>query len=101
MKACCKEYLMGQFGDEDVVAEIYGEYVNSLGQKLSECEAAIEEFEWLKLDRAAHALKGNALAAGDNEVAECAISLRNAAKLQERDNAIELVKNIKQLSTLL
>ena len=101
MKACCKEYLMGQFGDEEVVAEIYGEYITSLGQKLPECEAAIEAFEWLKLDRAAHAMKGNALAAGDTEVAECAIALRNAAKLQERDNAIDLVKNIKELSAQL
>lgn len=101
MKACCKEYLMEQFGDEDIAAEIYNEYVTSLGQKLAECEAAIEASEWVKLDRAAHAMKGNALAAGDKEVAECAIALRNAAKLQERDNAIELVKNIKELSAQL
>ena len=54
MKDCCKEYLMSQFGDEDVVGEIYNEYVASLGQKLSESEAAIASQDWIALDRVAH-----------------------------------------------
>ncbi len=97
MKECCKEYLIGQFGDEEIVADIYKEYVSSLSEKIAECESALAAFEWVKLDRAAHAMKGNSLAAGDNDVAQCAIALRNAAKLQERDNAISLIKNIKDL----
>jgi len=97
MKECCKEYLIGQFGDEEIVADIYGEYVTSLEQKIAECESALAAFDWLALDRAAHAMKGNSLAAGDNDVAQSAIALRNAAKLQERDNAISLIKNIKDL----
>jgi len=101
MKDCCKEYLMGQFGDEDVVGEIYNEYVTSLGQKLSESEAAIASQDWVALDRAAHALKGNALAAGDEAVANAAIELRNAAKLQKLDEANALVAKIKEFQTQL
>jgi HPt (histidine-containing phosphotransfer) domain-containing protein len=101
MKDCCKEYLMSQFGDEDVVGEIYNEYVESLGQKLSESEAAIASQDWIALDRAAHALKGNALAAGDEAVANVAIELRNAAKLQKLDESKGLVAKIKELQALL
>lgn len=101
MKDCCKEYLIGQFGAEEIVAEIYNEYVTSLAQKIKECDDAIAASDWLKLDRAAHAMKGNALAAGDNEVAQNAIALRNAAKLQERDSAVGLIDAIRNLSAQL
>lgn len=101
MKDCCKEYLMGQFGDEDVVGEIYNEYVTSLGQKLSESEAAIASQDWVALDRAAHAMKGNALASGDEAVANVAIALRNDAKLQKAEEAQALVAKIKELQAQL
>ena len=101
MKECCKEYLMSQFGDEEVVGEIYNEYVASLGQKLSDSESAIVARDWIALDRAAHALKGNALAAGDEAVANAAIELRNAAKLQKLDEANALVAKIKEFQTQL
>lgn len=101
MKGCCREYLMGQFGEEEIVAEIYGEYVSSLSQKLEECDSALAENDWIKLDRSAHAMKGNSLAAGDNEVAEVAIALRNAAKLQDGDKCAELVAKVKELSAQL
>ena len=101
MKECCKEYLMSQFGDEEVVGEIYNEYVASLGQKLSDSESAIVARDWIALDRAAHALKGNALAAGDEAVTNAAIELRNAAKLQKLDEANALVAKIKEFQTQL
>ena len=35
MKECCKQYLDEQFGgDADVMAEIYNEYVSSVGEKI-------------------------------------------------------------------
>ena len=73
MKECCKKYLDEQFaGDADIVNEIYGEYV-----------------------------KGNALAAGDEEMAETAIALRSAANLKDDVAAAELVSKLEKLSTLL
>lgn len=101
MKQCCREYMLGQFGDEDVVAEIYGEYKTSLASKIAECEEAMSSGDWVKLDRAAHAVKGNSLAVGDNEVAEKAIMLRNAAKLQEVEDSRNLIGAIKELSAQL
>ena len=98
MKACCKEYLVEQFGDEDVVNEIYAEYVESMKTKLSETDAARASGDWLQVDRAAHAMKGNALAAGDNAVAEAAIALRNAAKLQNAAEADGLIAQLKELA---
>ena len=95
MKQCCKDYLMEQFGDEDVVNEIYGEYVNSMQEKLLELDAALTASNWANLDSLAHAVKGNALATGDTDTANAAISLRVAAKMSDRDNAVALIDKIK------
>ena len=98
MKQCCKDYLMEQFGDEEVVNEIYAEYAKSIQEKLPELEAALTAENWSALDQLAHALKGNALATGDTESANVAISLRAAAKMSEKDNARSLFEKLKELA---
>ena len=98
MKQCCKDYLMEQFGDEDVIKEIYEEYVKSVQEKIPELETALTTENWPALDPLAHALKGNALAAGDSDMAEVAIALRNAAKMSEKDTACFLVDKLKNLA---
>ena len=95
MKQCCKDYLMEQFGDEDVVTEIYAEYTNSIHEKMPEIEAALTAEDWSGMDSLVHALKGNALAVGDNDTAEVAIALRVAAKMAEKDTAQALFEKLK------
>ena len=98
MKECCRTYLNEQFGgDAGVVDAIYAEYVSSIGAKLAEADAALSAGAWDVLDKAAHTVKGNALAAGDTQMAEAAIALRNAAKLQERDQAGRLIADLRAL----
>ena len=98
MKECCRKYLTEQFGDDtEVVAAIYAEYVSSLGAKMAEADAALAAGAWDALDRAAHTIKGNALAAGDQQMADAAIALRNAAKLQELDQAGRLIADLRAL----
>ena len=99
MKTCCREYLLEQFDhDEDIISEIYAEYVSSLAQKIAEAETALAGGDFLTVDRAAHAMKGNALAAGDPSVSEVAIMLRHAAQLKENDTAAKLLSHLKKLS---
>lgn len=99
MKECCRTHLNGQFGgDADTVESIYAMYVESVGEKLAEAKAALAAGEWAKLDVAAHTIKGNALAAGDAEMADVAIALRNSAKLQDADDSAGLVSRIEELS---
>lgn len=98
MKQCCKDYLTEQFGDEEVVNEIYAEYVKSVQEKLPELEAALTTENWSALDQLAHAVKGNALATGDTEVANVAVSLRSAAKMSEKDTASSLFAKLKDLT---
>ena len=99
MKECCRQYLNEQFGDDaEVVAAIYAEYVASIGAKTAEADAALAEGAWDKLDKVAHTVKGNALAAGDQQMADAAIALRNSAKLQERDQAVRLIADMKALA---
>ena len=98
MKPCCKEYLMEQFGDEEVVKEIYAEYANSIREKLPELEAALAAENWSSLDQLAHAVKGNALATGDNDTANVAIALRVAAKMSEKDTARTLLDKMNVLA---
>ena len=101
MKECCKTYLMEQFGDGDVVEEIYGEYVSSMKAKTAECADAVASLDWEALDRAAHAMKGNARAVGDLDVSEAAVALRSAAKLQDVPRATEIVADLKKKSAAL
>ena len=102
MKECCKAYLDEQFGgDADVVGEIYSEYVTSVGVKLSEADAALAAADWTRLDHVAHTVKGNALAAGDAEMAETAITLRKAAALSDATEAASLIAKLRELATQL
>ena len=99
MKECCRKYLMEQFGDDaEVVDEIYAEYVSSVKAKTAEADAALSAGEWEALDKVAHAVKGNSLAAGDQQMADTAIALRNAAKQQNRDEAERLIADLKSLA---
>ena len=98
MKECCRQYLTEQFKDDpDVVDAIYAEYVSSIGAKMAETDAALAAGAWDVLDKAAHTVKGNALAAGDQQMADAAIALRNAAKLQERDQAEQFIVDLRAL----
>ncbi len=97
MKACCREYLIGQFGDdEDVLNEIYAEYARSLAEKIAEIETALGAGDFTTVDRSAHAVKGNSLAAGDPDVAAVAIKLRQTAKLQEKGESEDLLAKLKE-----
>lgn len=102
MKECCRKYLAEQFGgDAEVVDMIYGEYVSSIDVKLAEADAALAVGAWDALDRVAHTVKGNALAAGDQQMADAAIALRDAAKSQERDQSAQLIADMKAFATQL
>ena len=102
MKECCEKYLNGQFGnDAEVVDAIYAEYVSSINAKAAEADAALAAGAWDALDKVAHTIKGNSLAVGDQQMADTAIALRNAAKLQDRDQAGQLIADLRALEKLL
>ena len=102
MKECCRKYLDEQFGgDADVVGEIYSEYVSSVGVKLAEADAALAAADWKALDHVAHTVKGNALAAGDEAMADAAISLRKASALADASEAASLMAKLKELAAQL
>ncbi|MBQ9500676.1 MAG: Hpt domain-containing protein [Lentisphaeria bacterium] len=98
MKQCCRDYLMEQFGDEDVVNEIYAEYASSLQEKILELENAVSRQDWTALDPVAHAVKGNALATGDADIANAAIALRTAAKMSDGAAARSLLAKIREFA---
>ena len=98
MKQCCKDYLLEQFGDEDVIKEIYEEYIKSIREKIPEIESALAAENWSALDQLAHALKGNALATGDSDTANAAIALRSAAKMSEKDTAAAHFEKLKKFA---
>ena len=99
MKECCRTYLNEQLGDDaEAVDAIYAEYVTSIGAKIGEADAALAANEWDALDRVAHTVKGNSLAVGDQQMADTAIALRNAAKLQNRGEVEQLIADLKSLA---
>ena len=97
MKPCCETYLNEQFGgDADIVADIYAEYVSSLHAKIDEADAAFAARDWKLLDRAAHTVKGDALSAGDEEIAAIGIRLRQASQLEDQDAAATLLAELRE-----
>ena len=99
MKECCKIYLDEQFGgDADVMAEIYNEYVSSVKEKVEDASKSLAAADWTTLDRIAHTIKGNALAAGDAETANVAIELRKTASLGDTALSASLIDKIRELS---
>ena len=102
MKECCRKHLGEQLGnDMEVINVIYAEYVSSIDDKMAEADAAVAAGVWDSLDKVAHAIKGNALTAGDQQMADTAIELRNAAKLQDRVQAGRLIADLRALAELL
>ncbi len=101
MKDCCRKYLEGQFGGDEVVSEIYREYVASAKEKLSEAEGELAAGEWVRLDRTAHAVKGNALSVGDQEMADAAVALRKAAALNDAWECAAQLARMRELSAAL
>ena len=102
MKECCVAYMSEQFGnDAGLVKEIYDEYASSMRVKLREAESALATGEWTQLDRVAHTIKGNALTAGDNEMAQVAIELRSAAQLHDHDQSAVLIARLRELKSQL
>jgi len=92
---------MQQLNDEEVVKEIYDEYVKSVAEKIVELHATLGAEDWVPLDRTAHTLKGNALAAGDEDIATLAIEIRKAAALKDAETCRKLLAKIEEMSKLL
>ena len=99
MKACCKAFLDEQFeGDADLINELYEVYCASMEEKLAAIEESAGRREWEAVDRSAHAVKGNALAVGDTEMAEEAVALRGAAKLGDAQQAQGCISRMKEIA---
>lgn len=98
MKQSCIDYLTQQLGDADVAAEVYAEYANSFQKKLAEAQASYAARDWKTLDFTVHAIKGNALSAGDSETADVAIELRGAATLADEERAGRLLARLAGLA---
>lgn len=100
MKECCEKHLYEQFGQE-TAEDLYKLYVESVAEKLAELEEALQAEDWAKLDAAAHTIKGNALAAGDAQMAIVAIEMRSAAELHATERCSELISKVKMLQSKL
>ena len=102
MKECCVAYLSEQFGNNaELVKEIYDEYASSMRVKVREAENALATGEWTQLDRVAHTIKGNALTAGDNEMAQVAIDLRSTAQLHDHEQSSARIARLAELANQL
>ena len=97
MKDSVHAYLIGEFGNEDVVREIYAEYRSSTSAKIDESARALEAQDFVLLDRAAHALKGTALMVGDEEALAAALALRDAAKARNAASARNALASVRQV----
>jgi len=97
----CASASLGGVSDGYTLLESFGHKRTALLPAIVQLKTNAEHakpLSGIKLDAAAHTLKGNALAAGDKPLAEVAISLRNAAKLQATEHSAQLISQIEKLS---
>ncbi len=102
MRECCRVWLSGQFGgDNALVDAVYGRYAVSIKAKVAEMRPLLASADWQGLDRAAHAVKGAALSAGDEPLADAAVSLRAAISAADAAERERLTSEIEKLASLL
>ncbi len=102
MRECCRVWLSEQFGgDNAVVNAVYGRYAASIKSKVAEMRPLLTSADWHSLDRAAHAVKGAALSAGDEPLANAAVSLRAAISAADASECERLTAEMAELASLL
>ena len=80
MKDNVRQWLAEQFGDDaETISTVWDEYLSSAAEKIAEARVALEASDFPLLNSIAHALKGNALVVGDQELAAAGIALGEAA----------------------
>jgi len=98
MKDCVKNWLTGQFGDDEAtITEIFAEYVRSTEEQLGAADRAFAAQDFPGLDRIAHTLKGNALMIGDQESADAAIALRDTAKASSVEGCQAAIARVREV----
>lgn len=79
MKSTIREWLTKQFGeDESLVKELYSQYRADIAEGLGAVRQIRAAADGEQMRLKAHALKGIALAVGDQETADVCIALQQA-----------------------
>ena len=89
-------YLLKQVGDEDLLQEIYAEFLTSFRTGLDAFRAAMEDQNQERMRRAAHTLKGNASIVGETAMKQLAIDMENGVIAQKHDvyqNALDQLED--------
>lgn len=99
MKACCEKYLAELLGDDvDLMFEIYEEYVRSVHEKKRLLAEALHSENWKSANEISKALKGNALASGDNEMADAAVFAAEAVNRHDKEACLRQIARIEELA---
>ena len=85
MNDAVHNYLLKQVGDEDLLQEIYAEFLTSFRTGLDAFRAAMEDQNQERMRRAAHTLKGNASIVGETAMKQLAIDMENGVIAQKHD----------------
>ena len=96
MNDAVHSYLLQQVGDEDLLQEIYAEFLTSFRTGLDAFRAAMEDQDQERMRRAAHTLKGNASIVGETAMKQLAIDMENGVIDQKHDvyqNALDQLED--------
>ena len=96
MNDAVHNYLLKQVGDEDLLQEIYAEFLTSFRTGLDAFRAAMEDQNQERMRRAAHTLKGNASIVGETAMKQLAIDMENGVIAQKHDvyqNALDQLED--------
>ncbi|MGN0879982.1 MAG: Hpt domain-containing protein [Oligosphaeraceae bacterium] len=85
MSDAVHNYLLEQVGDEDLLQDIYAEFLTSFRTGLDAFRAAMGDQDQDRMRRTAHTLKGNASIVGETAMKQLAIDMENGVIAQNRD----------------
>jgi len=94
-KDSIRKWLTEQFGaDEELFAELYGQYAADMKSMATELPALVERRDMASVGEKAHAMKGMALQIGDSELSEPCLRLQNASRAGNLADCASLVPTI-------
>ena len=85
MSDAVHSYLLEQVGDEELLQEIYAEFLTSFRIGLDAFRAAMADQDQNRMRHTAHTLKGNASIVGETAMKQLAIDMENGVIAQNRD----------------
>lgn len=96
MNDAVRDYLLQQIGDEELIQEIYAEFLTGFRAGLASFKEAMESCNMEKMRHWAHTLKGNAGIVGEKDLKNLAVQLEDCVKREDQEGYASFFAQLEQ-----